>query len=81
MQISFSLWNIFRFPISVEDYIHHFPHIDPLAPHKPWLTEFGSLKPNKDENLTRCVKKFPVEAVFVVSDPVDWSRDLQVIFF
>ena len=57
-----------RQALSMETYANFFLHIDPLAPHKPWIqsecaTSSGAVR---------------ISAVFVLSDPVDWSRDLQV---
>ncbi|KAL4575146.1 hypothetical protein LXL04_021988 [Taraxacum kok-saghyz] len=61
----------FKKAISLEEYASHFNNIDPLSPYKT-LTTKQSI-PRFD------VKSERVKAAFVVSDPVEWSRDIQVL--
>ncbi|KAI7724823.1 hypothetical protein M8C21_011115, partial [Ambrosia artemisiifolia] len=71
----------FKKAISLEDYASYFNSIDPLAPYKTWTTK----QPCTDES--KYIESVPsfdvtserVKAAFVVSDPVDWSRDIQVL--
>ncbi|CAO2824824.1 unnamed protein product [Amaranthus hypochondriacus] len=63
----------FKNVISINDYALCFDDIDPLAPHKRWTTNFPS------EKLRNYVCSHNVQAVFVVSDSVDWGRDIQIL--
>lgn len=72
----------FRNVLSIDEYASYFDGIDPLSPYKTWKTrspidkgETGPCEPPHTRNV------FPerVEAAFVVSDPVDWGRDIQVL--
>ncbi|XP_039163025.1 LOW QUALITY PROTEIN: haloacid dehalogenase-like hydrolase domain-containing 5 [Eucalyptus grandis] len=68
--------------LSIDEYTSYFDAIDPLAPYKRWTT-----KPGIDQNITSnemakrkiAVQTQSVQAAFVVSDSVDWSRDIQVL--
>jgi len=68
--------------LSIDEYTSYFDAIDPLAPYKRWTT-----KPDIDQNSTSnemakrkiAVQTQRVQAAFVVSDSVDWSRDIQVV--
>ncbi|XP_048136939.1 uncharacterized protein YKR070W-like isoform X2 [Rhodamnia argentea] len=68
--------------LSIDEYTSYFDAIDPLAPYKKWTT-----KPDIDQNSTSketakrkiSVQTQRVQAAFIVSDPVDWSRDIQVL--
>jgi hypothetical protein len=67
--------------LSIDEYASYFKDIDPLAPFKTW-------KVDQETNNYMSAKVHPsydvyserVKGVFVVSDPVDWGRDLQVLF-
>jgi len=70
----------FRKVLSIDKYASYFKDIDPLAPFKTWKVgqktdSYMSAKvhPSYDVYSER------VKGVFVVSDPVDWGRDLQVL--
>lgn len=66
--------------ISIDDYASCFDNIDPLVTHKSWTVKRSS-EQNKyvaSAELRNYVCSKRVQAVFVVSDPVDWSRDVQV---
>lgn len=70
----------FRNVISIDDYASCFENIDPLASYKRWITK----QPAHQNEITNMVPKIDVcsqrvHAAFVVSDSVDWSRDIQVI--
>lgn len=70
----------FKKVISLDEYSSYFDSIDPVSHYKTWTTkalnqysrstEFG---PSFDVTSER------VKAAFVVSDPVDWGRDIQVL--
>ncbi|GAB4824296.1 hypothetical protein Ancab_040292 [Ancistrocladus abbreviatus] len=63
--------------LSIDDYAACFDNIDPLAPHKRWTVDKIS---DESSNLQRdyvCSQR--IEAAFIVSDSVDWSRDIQVL--
>ncbi|KAI6685732.1 hypothetical protein NL676_031645 [Syzygium grande] len=68
--------------LSIDEYTSYFDAIDPLAPYKKWTT-----KPDVDQNSTFnemakrkiAVQTERVKAAFIVSDSVDWSRDIQVL--
>lgn len=63
----------------MEEYASYFESIDPVSQYKRWTTMPLSDRkiptvPRYDVSLER------VKAAFVVSDPVDWGRDIQVVF-
>ncbi|KAF5794749.1 putative HAD-superfamily hydrolase, subfamily IIA, HAD superfamily [Helianthus annuus] len=66
----------FKKAVSLDEYASYFDSIDPLAPYKMWTTKQPC---NKQRNLSFDVTSERVKAAFVVSDPVDWSRDIQVL--
>ncbi|KAI9081869.1 hypothetical protein K1719_036131 [Acacia pycnantha] len=71
----------FKNVISIDEYSSCFEHIDPLAPYKKWTTlpvadQNSKLKESSPRDNV-CSER--VQAAFVVSDPVDWSRDIQVL--
>ncbi|XP_071732870.1 mitochondrial hydrolase YKR070W-like [Rutidosis leptorrhynchoides] len=65
----------FKKAISLDEYASYFKSIDPLSPYKNWTIKkpISESVPNFDVTSER------VKAAFVVSDPVDWSRDIQVL--
>ncbi|KAH7316154.1 hypothetical protein KP509_21G080400 [Ceratopteris richardii] len=65
----------YRNVVSMEEYVEHFKDIDPLAKYKKWSTNNDIRKNTK--NVYSSNKA--IDAVFVVSDPVDWGRDIQVL--
>ncbi|KAI7737291.1 hypothetical protein M8C21_032444 [Ambrosia artemisiifolia] len=71
----------FKKAISLEDYASYFNNIDPLAPFKTWTTKQPCTDKSKysESVLSFDVTSERVKAAFVVSDPVDWSRDIQVL--
>lgn len=59
----------------MDEYASYFENIDPLASYKKWMIgQDGHKEPRSREN----VLSNRVQAAFIVSDPVDWSRDIQV---
>jgi hypothetical protein len=69
---------MFRNVISIDEYASCFENIDPLAPYKKWTTN-AAKNPKFDQSGPRIdVFSERVQAAFIVSDPVDWSRDIQV---
>lgn len=76
----FLLFSIFRNVISIDEYSSCFEHIDPLAPYKKWSTLLvaDQNSKSKESGPRHNVCSERVQAAFVVSDPVDWSRDIQV---
>ncbi|KAI5072363.1 hypothetical protein GOP47_0012469, partial [Adiantum capillus-veneris] len=64
----------YRSVVSMEDYVSQLKDIDPLAKYKHWSS---TTHLEKVSNCSPCTKA--VDAVFVVSDPVDWGRDIQVL--
>ncbi|XP_031486433.1 uncharacterized CDP-alcohol phosphatidyltransferase class-I family protein C22A12.08c isoform X2 [Nymphaea colorata] len=72
----------FKNVLSIDEYASYFDGIDPLSPYKTWKTrsmiDKGEKEPCKPPH-TRNVFSERVEAAFVVSDPVDWGRDIQVL--
>ncbi|XP_057989456.1 uncharacterized protein YKR070W isoform X3 [Hevea brasiliensis] len=73
----------FKKVLSLEEYASFFENIDPVSQYKRWTTEQVSnrTKGSLSLNMTpRCnVSSEAVKAVFIVSDPVDWGRDIQVL--
>lgn len=71
---------IFRNVLSIDDYASCFENIDPLAPYKKWTTRLTCHDSTTKEVPPKInVHSQRVQAAFVVSDSVDWSRDIQVI--
>ncbi|CAG7870012.1 unnamed protein product [Brassica rapa] len=67
----------FKNVVSLDEYASYFDNIDPLAPYKKWMT---GQQVHKETTRSRAnVVSERVQAAFIVSDPVDWSRDIQVL--
>ncbi|KAL8052181.1 hypothetical protein ABFX02_06G196200 [Erythranthe guttata] len=71
----------FKKVVSLDEYATHFNNIDPVAQYKKWSTK---QELNCTRNSEKTVSKHidysqKVKAAFVVSDPVDWGRDIQVL--
>ncbi|KAB5538901.1 hypothetical protein DKX38_016434 [Salix brachista] len=71
----------FKKAVSLEEYASCFENIDPLAQYKMWTTKQGLNRSSLPLNTVPRydVSSETVKAVFVVSDPVDWGRDIQVL--
>lgn len=65
----------FKNAFSIDEYASCFDNIDPLAQFKKCTT--GHVNQNNTIRSTACTQR--VQAAFIVSDPVDWSRDIQVL--
>lgn len=59
----------------MDEYASYFDNIDPLAPYKKLMIGQDC---HKELRARENVLSQRVQAAFVVSDPVDWSRDIQV---
>ncbi|XP_057799075.1 uncharacterized protein YKR070W isoform X6 [Salvia miltiorrhiza] len=69
----------FKRVVSLDEYASYFSNIDPVAQYKRWTTRQESkCSKNSDKIIHQGYSK-KVKAVFVVSDPVDWGRDIQVL--
>lgn len=66
----------FKNVLSMDEYASCFDGIDPLAQFKKWKGVNQSLKETASRHNVHSEK---VRAAFIVSDPVDWSRDVQVL--
>ncbi|KAD2805030.1 hypothetical protein E3N88_38407 [Mikania micrantha] len=71
----------FKKAVSIDEYASYFNSIDPLSPYKTWTTKQPC---NEQRESSESVPSFDVttervKAAFVVSDPVDWGRDIQVL--
>ncbi|OVA18201.1 HAD-superfamily hydrolase [Macleaya cordata] len=71
----------FKNVLSIDEYASYFDNIDPLSQYKNWTIQNQINKNNTlKEMATRSnVSSDRVQAVFVVSDSIDWSRDIQVL--
>lgn len=59
----------------MDDYASCFENIDPLAQYKNWKKQ--AITPEMPLRTDLVSER--VQAVFIVSDPVDWGRDIQVL--
>jgi len=67
--------------LSLDEYASYFKNIDPVSQNKTWRTKLAF---DRHGNSSELVPSFNVisdrvKAAFVVSDPVDWGRDIQVL--
>ncbi|KAK3023910.1 hypothetical protein RJ639_043453 [Escallonia herrerae] len=70
----------FKKVISLEEYASCFDNIDPVSHFKSWTSQQVNLHGNSRELVPSFdVSSDRVKAAFVVSDPVDWGRDIQVL--
>lgn len=73
----------FRNVLSVEEYASYFENIDPLAQYKNWTRKQTGNHNDPSRKMATindpCSQR--VKAVFIVSDSVDWSRDVQVFIY
>ncbi|GAB2286100.1 hypothetical protein Dimus_020524 [Dionaea muscipula] len=67
--------------LAINDYASCFDDIDPLSPHKKWSVDKSYDESCSFQIQTKrgYVTSHRVEAAFIVSDSVDWSRDIQVL--
>ncbi|KAM5556143.1 mitochondrial hydrolase YKR070W [Rosa sericea] len=71
----------FKKVLSLDEYASYFKDIDPVAQYKMWRTKQAlDCSSHLKESVPRYdVYSDRVSAAFVVSDPVDWGRDIQVL--
>ncbi|XP_024031786.1 uncharacterized protein YKR070W isoform X1 [Morus notabilis] len=71
----------FKNVVSIDDYASCFDNIDPLLPYKKWTTKQVAYQSSsaKKMDIRDEICSQRVQAVFIVSDSVDWSRDIQVL--
>ncbi|XP_038891014.1 uncharacterized protein YKR070W-like isoform X2 [Benincasa hispida] len=72
----------FKKVFSIDEYASYFENIDPVSQYKNWTSKqaFG-LNWNPEKLMRKqSVLSERVKAAFVVSDPVDWGRDIQAAF-
>ncbi|XP_035548484.1 haloacid dehalogenase-like hydrolase domain-containing 5 isoform X3 [Juglans regia] len=71
----------FKKVLSLDEYASYFENIDPVSQYKMWTTKWESSKGSCPKNLVPSfnIASDRVKAAFVVSDPVDWGRDIQVL--
>ncbi|KAK6163250.1 hypothetical protein DH2020_000114 [Rehmannia glutinosa] len=69
----------FKNVLTIDEYASYFEHIDPLGRFKNWVNQQAGYDKSFSGELDRrndpCSQR--VQAVFIVSDSVDWSRDIQ----
>ncbi|XP_062092850.1 mitochondrial hydrolase YKR070W [Humulus lupulus] len=68
----------FKKVLSLDEYASYFKDIDPVSQYKIWTKEY------QNDHLIESAPRYNVlydrvKAAFVVSDPVDWGRDIQVL--
>lgn len=63
----------------MDEYASCFKDIDPLAQYKKYTVDADNSKSSNLMALRSDPFSHQVHAVFIVSDPVDWSRDVQVL--
>ncbi|EPS60459.1 hypothetical protein M569_14342, partial [Genlisea aurea] len=70
----------FKNVLSIDEYASFFEHIDPLEKFKTWRKQLNDHGKKSIEISSRNGPRSQrVQAVFIVSDPVDWSRDIQIL--
>ncbi|XP_040993206.1 uncharacterized protein YKR070W isoform X1 [Juglans microcarpa x Juglans regia] len=71
----------FKNVLSIDEYASFFEDIDPLAKYKKWTTKLAANQSSTFNKITQTNSLYSqrVQAAFIVSDSVDWSRDIQVL--
>ncbi|PON64313.1 HAD-superfamily hydrolase, subfamily IIA, CECR [Trema orientale] len=71
----------FKKVLSLDEYASYFKDIDPVSQYKNWTTNQEIYQSGHSiESASRYNVLYErVKAAFVVSDPVDWGRDIQVL--
>ncbi|KAG6631633.1 uncharacterized protein YKR070W isoform X4 [Carya illinoinensis] len=71
----------FKNVLSIDEYASFFEDIDPLAKYKKWTSKLAANQSSTFNKITQTKSLYSqrVQAAFVVSDSVDWSRDIQVL--
>ncbi|XP_015388164.1 uncharacterized protein LOC102628567 isoform X2 [Citrus sinensis] len=68
----------FKKVLSLDEYASYFENIDPVSQYKRWTTGQVSNR-NSHSPPGYNISSERVKGAFVVSDPVDWGRDIQVL--
>ncbi|KAK8953221.1 hypothetical protein KSP40_PGU003908 [Platanthera guangdongensis] len=70
----------FKNVLSIDEYASFFKGIDPLSRYKNWtFMQNNEIMKNMNElDFSYNVNSDAVKGTFIVSDPVDWGRDIQV---
>ena len=65
--------------LSIEEYASYFKDIDPVSQYKNWTTNQALCRRDRSNDFEQSynVVREKVKAAFVISDPVDWGRDIQ----
>ncbi|KAG0498909.1 hypothetical protein HPP92_003600 [Vanilla planifolia] len=69
----------FRKVLSIDAYSSFFKDIDPLLQYKHWRNKQTLTSEVNKLNSTLNFDSEAVKGAFIVSDPVDWGRDIQVL--
>ncbi|GAA0151937.1 hypothetical protein Leryth_014441 [Lithospermum erythrorhizon] len=69
----------FKNVLSMDEYASCFENIDPLEQYKKWKIDDHKSGSSILTSLRNDPFSHQVQAVFILSDPVDWSRDIQVL--
>lgn len=69
---------ICRNVLSIDEYASYFDGIDPLAQYKKWNIKHAASENRTFKEMAPTICSQRVQAAFIVSDSVDWSRDIQV---
>ncbi|OAY37909.1 uncharacterized protein YKR070W [Manihot esculenta] len=71
----------FKNVLSIDEYASYFDGIDPLVQYKTWTTKQAAKQSSTLEQMSTrdSIHSQRVKAAFIVSDSVDWSRDIQVM--
>ncbi|EXB88483.1 hypothetical protein L484_017235 [Morus notabilis] len=71
----------FQKVLSLDEYASYFKDIDPVSQYKNWTTDQALYQSGQSNEFTPRYNVLyeRVKAAFVVSDPVDWGRDIQVL--
>lgn len=70
---------ICRNVLSIDEYASYFDGIDPLAQYKKWNIKHAASENSTFKEMAPTICSQRVQAAFIVSDSVDWSRDIQVL--
>ncbi|KAK9127227.1 hypothetical protein Syun_016024 [Stephania yunnanensis] len=71
----------YRRVLSIDEYASYFDNIDPVSQYKTWASKTTYDADMKSKAMVPRYDVFSerVQAAFIVSDPYDWSRDIQVL--
>ncbi|XP_031251601.1 uncharacterized protein YKR070W-like [Pistacia vera] len=69
----------FKNVLSIDEYASYFDNIDPLAHYKKWTIKHAANQNITSKEMASRIYSQRVQAAFIVSEPVDWSRDIQVL--